>query len=111
MTLLLGAAFAVTSAVTACTTGTRATELKPVNVAASQSTRINPDGWTIIRNSEGAQICREHRQDGKLDDEGRTAAVITYDPITGAISGQQHWKHGKRSEPPLPFAPGPRTPF
>jgi hypothetical protein len=109
MALLLGAAFAVTAAVTACNSAIRAGDLKPATVASHAGLALNPDGWTIIRNNDGAQICREHRQAGKLDDEGSTAAVITYDPLTGAISGQQHWKHGKRAEPPLPFAP--KAPF
>ncbi|HTK85942.1 MAG TPA: hypothetical protein VL625_12735 [Patescibacteria group bacterium] len=108
--LLVGAAFAVTASITACNGPIRASDLKSGNsIPAAARPATNPNGWTIIRNSDGAQICREHREDGKLDDEGATAAVITYDPSTGAESGHQHWKHGKRAEPPLPFAP--KAPF
>ncbi len=105
MALMLGAAFAVTSAITGCSSPINASDLKSDNSITAARSATNPNGWTIIKNSAGAPICREHRQNGKLDDEGPTAAVINYDPATGRVSGQQHWRHGKRAEPPLPFAP------
>lgn len=105
--ILVGVAFAATCAITSCS-GTRydANALRAENAAAPRLTKpANPNGWTVITNPAGETVCREHRRDGRLDDDGRTPAVIRYDPATGAVTGREHWRNGKRAEPPLPFAP------
>ena len=102
VTAVLLSAFVATASVTACG---RTGEPPPAGVNVNLK-NVNADGWTIVTDRNGAAVCREHRRHGALDDDGKKPAVIHYDAATGKVTGEEHWRNGKRAEPPLPFAPG-----
>ena len=102
VTAVLLTAFIAAAAMSGCATAGSLTRTKP----AVEIRTVNPEGWTIHTDRNGKTVCREHRSHGALSDEGRNPAVIHYDAATGKVTGEEHWRNGRRAEPPLPFAPG-----
>jgi hypothetical protein len=101
VTTVLLTAFVAAAAVSGCAGARSLAGAKP----AVEIKVVNPEGWTIHTDKSGKTICREHRSHGVLNDDGKNPAVIRFDAATGKVTGEEHWRNGRRAEPPLPFAP------